>query len=115
MIKPGTAVWMSHPSRITVLEPWPSDTCQTGDVVRAGVALVFADDCAVLRSGLTRAAGSRRPAGEGPGGDSHLWILHKGRPGPGAVEPFTPVLDEFGLAPGEHVALNGRWAALRVS
>jgi hypothetical protein len=104
-ITPGTAVWMSHPERITVLEPWPNDTSQVGAVGQADTALLFADDEAVLRKGLDRAL-EELPAG------ASIWVVHRGRAG-GEVDRLSATLTEYGLVAGEHVQLNGRWAAAR--
>lgn len=104
-IAPGTAVWMSHPERITVLEPWPNDTSQVGAVGQAGTALLFADDEAVLRRGLDRAL-EDLPARAG------IWIVHRGRAG-GGIDRLSATLAHYGLATEEQVQLNGRWAAAR--
>lgn len=108
LIKPGTAVWMSHPERITVLEPWPNDTSQVGTVAHAGVALLFADDDAVLRQGLERAIADL------PEGAS-IWVVHRGRAGAEILDRLAATLAEYRLVPAEHRQLNGRWAALRVA
>jgi hypothetical protein len=107
LIKPGTAVWMSHPERITILEPWPNDTSQVGDVARAGVALLFADDVNVLRRGLDRALTAVRDG-------SSLWVVHPGHPDADAMDLLTPTLGEYRLGPIEHLQLDPVWAALRV-
>ena len=102
-ITPGTAIWMSHPERITVLEPWPNDTSQVGAVGQAGAALLFADDEEVLRAGLDRAL-EDLPAG------ASIWVVHRGRAG-GAIDRLSATLADYGLAAEEQVQLNGRWAA----
>src|SRR3954449_12060862 len=103
-ITPGTAVWMSHPERITVLEPWPNDSSQVGAVGQAGAALVFADDEAVLCTGLDRAL-KDLPAG------ASIWVVHRGRAGGREVDRLNDALTRYGLAAEEHVQINGRWAA----
>jgi hypothetical protein len=108
LIKPGTAVWMSHPERITVLEPWPNDTSQVGAVAQAGVALLFADDDAVLCKGLDRALA------DVPAGVS-IWVVHRGLAGAQVLERLSATLVRYGLEPQDHLQLNGRWAALRVA
>jgi hypothetical protein len=108
LIVPGSAGWMSHPERIVLLEPWPNDTSQVGDVAKAQVALVFADDDGRLRAGLQRVT-------RGTAGALAVWIVHRGTPGADTRYRLTPYLDEYGLTGGDHLKVDAVWSALRVT
>src|SRR4051794_14828328 len=98
---------MSHPERITILEPWPNDTSQVGDVSRAGVALLFADDVDVLRRGLDRTRGAVRSG-------ASTWIVHRATSDDDTLAAFGALLEEYHLTPVEQLRLDALWAALRV-
>ncbi|HEX2275038.1 MAG TPA: hypothetical protein VHG90_14290, partial [Acidimicrobiales bacterium] len=57
LIKPGAAVWSSHPDRLDLLGPLPDEVRVVDALEDATVALVFADDAESLRKTLD-------PAGE---------------------------------------------------
>lgn len=52
-VKPGTAVWISHPDRRPLLDPLPAEARVVDDLAEAGVAVVFADDAASARQVLS--------------------------------------------------------------
>ena len=52
LIKPGGTLWLTHPARVTLLEPLPENVRLVGGPDQAEVAIVFADDAASVRKSM---------------------------------------------------------------
>ena len=50
LIKPGAALWLSHPDRVGLVGALPAGVIVTGGPEESTVALVFADDAASVRA-----------------------------------------------------------------
>src|SRR5262245_23414439 len=70
LIKPGSTVWASDPSRLALAHPLPDGVSEAPDLATAGIALVFADDSAALRAILDAHADA---AWHAPGA---FWVLY---------------------------------------
>lgn len=106
-IKPKTAVWLSHPERLDLVAPLPADARLVDDLVRAAVALLFADDAGGLR-GLLEAnkAHLTRPG--------TLWVAYpKANRTDINRDTLWPIVGEYGLRPNGQVAVDDVWSALR--
>src|SRR5690242_15127011 len=53
LIKPNTAVWLSHAGQLARIEPLPAGVRLVDSMEQATVALVFADSAAAAREMLT--------------------------------------------------------------
>ena len=61
LIKPGAALWASHPDRLALVGELPAGTTVVGSAGGAAVALVFVNDAAGARDALdAHAAGLAR-------------------------------------------------------
>jgi hypothetical protein len=107
LIKPGATLWLSHPDRVKLLGPLPTDVRAVAGPEQATTALIFADDAAALRAIL--AAHQDQLALPGT-----LWVAYpKGNRAEINRDTLWPILAEIGLRPIGQVALDDVWSALR--
>ena len=107
LIKPGTTVWSSHPDRLDLVAPLPSDAPIVKGLKEATTALVFGDDAESLRR--TLAAHARDLAAP-----DTLWVAYpKGNRADINRDTLWPLLSEYGMRPIGQVALGEVWSALR--
>jgi hypothetical protein len=107
LIKPHTAVWSSHPSRLDVIEPLPEGVSQAAAPEQATTALVFADDADSLREILS--ANENQLAWP-----STFWVAYpKGNRANINRDTLWPILGEYGMRPIGQVAIDDVWSALR--
>lgn len=108
LIRPGTALWLSHPDRLGLIGALPAGVTVTGAPGEATVALVFADDAASVRAVLdAHAAGLAR---EGP----TTWACYpKANRTDVNRDTLWPILLEYGLRPNGVAALDQTWSAMR--
>ncbi len=107
LIKPGTTVWSSDPSRLDLVGPLPGGARVTDALEGATTALVFADDAASLR-GILDAYGDRLA------GPDVLWVAYpKANRADINRDSVWPMLAEYGLRPIGQVSLGEVWSALR--
>jgi hypothetical protein len=107
LIKPGTAVWLSHAAHLARVEPLPQGARVVDDLAQAAVALVFVDSAAAARELLT--AHSERLARPGI-----LWVAYpKANKADINRDTLWPILAEYGLRPISQVAVDEVWSALR--
>ena len=106
-IKPNTTVWLSHPSRLDLIEPLPAGVRQVDGPEQATTALIFADDAGSLRDTLTAHKDHlTRP--------SILWIAYpKANRADINRDSLWPMLSPYGLRPIGQVAVDEVWSALR--
>ena len=106
-IKPNTTIWLSHPSRLDLIEPLPEGVRHVDGPEEATTALVFADDAGSLRDTLT--AHKERLARS-----STLWVAYpKGNRTDINRDTLWPVLGAYGMRPVGQVAVDEVWSALR--
>jgi hypothetical protein len=107
LIKPGSIVWPSDASRITIADPPPEDVQVTERAGEAAVALVFAPDAETLVAAL-RAHGAQLPA------VPTTWVIYpKGNVTDLNRDTLWPALTPYGLRPVGQVAVDDTWSALR--
>ena len=107
LIKPHTAVWLSHPARLGLIEPLPAGAHLVDGPAGAATALVFAAAaaalCALLAAHRDQLA---RPAA--------LWVAYpKANRADLNRDTLWPLLAEHGLRPIGQVAVDAVWSALR--
>lgn len=108
LIKPHSAVWLSHADHLPLLTPMPEGVRQVATMATASTAIVFVDDDAATARQVFAAHGDelRLP--------SALWVAY-----PNAKrtdldrDSLWPMLGEFGLHPNGEVAVDRNWSALR--
>jgi len=107
LIKPGTAVWVSHGDRTSLLGPLPDGSRLVAHPGEAGVAVVIADDAAAMRAALAAHLddlASRRV----------LWVAYpKGGRADINRDSLWRLLAPHGLRPITQVAIDETWSALR--
>lgn len=106
-IKPGTALWASHPDRLDHVGPLPDGVTTAGAPGAADIALVFADDAASLRAVVAAHAAdlARLPI---------VWVAYpKANRTDINRDTVWPIVGEAGLRPNGQVALDDVWSALR--
>ncbi len=107
VIKPSTAIWLSHPDRVGLIAPLPEGADLVGSLDAATVGLVFADSAAALRAELE----ANRTALTRPGA---FWVLY---PKANRIDlnrdTLWPMLSEYGMRPIAQVAIDEVWSALR--
>jgi hypothetical protein len=106
-IKPGNAVWTSHPDRFTLVGDLPADAVTTTDLAAAHVALLFVDDAQSARDILTahKADLTSPPI---------IWVAYpKANRTDINRDSLWPIVVEYGLRPNGQVALDDTWSALR--
>jgi hypothetical protein len=106
-IKPGEALWVSHPERTDLIGPLPADTQIVGAPEDAGTAIVFADDADSLRAlVVTHAELLAHPA--------TLWVAYpKGNRTDLNRDSLWPLLTDAGVRPNGQVSIDEVWSALR--
>jgi hypothetical protein len=108
LIKPGSTVWASDPSRLALVDPLPEGVREASDLSVAGIALLFADDGDSLRATLSAHADA---AWHAPGA---FWVLYpKGGRTDINRDSLWPILVEHGTRPVSQVAVDETWSALR--
>jgi hypothetical protein len=107
LIKPGTALWLSHPEQRRLVEPLPEGVQEVAGPGKAATALIFVADAASARAALDAHRGElARP--------SALWVLYpKGNKADINRDTLWPILAEYGLRPISQVAVDETWSALR--
>ena len=108
LIKPGTALWVSHPDRLALVGALPADVSVVDGAGEAQVALVFVDDAAVARTVLdAHAAGLAR---EGV----TIWACYpKANKTDINRDTLWPIFMEYRLRPNGVAALDETWSAMR--
>lgn len=107
LIKPDTAFWLSHRSRLDLIAPLPAHVRHVDDPAQATVALIFADDAATLYTVLNAHKEQlTRP--------STVWVAYpKANRADINRDTLWPILGEYGLRPNGQVAVDEVWSALR--
>jgi hypothetical protein len=107
LIKPGVALWLSDPSRRSLLGPIPDGVVDAAGISDAGVGILFADSAAELRS---FAEAQRDDLGRPP----VLWILYrKGNRADVNRDSLWQLMAQYGVRPITQVAVDEEWSALR--
>lgn len=108
LIKPGTALWVSHPDRLALVGELPADVAVVDGAAEAAVALVFMDDAAGARRVLdAHAAGLAR---EGV----TIWACYpKANQTDINRDTLWPIFMEYRLRPNGVAALDATWSAMR--
>jgi hypothetical protein len=106
LIKPGTTVWSSHPERLELIGPLPSEV-RVADRLEEATALVFGDDAESLRATVAAHADQLvYPA--------TLWVAYpKGNRADINRDSVWPILAGHGLRPIAQVSVDEAWSALR--
>ncbi len=106
-IKPNAAIWVSNPSRLDLVQPLPEGARQVDELDRATVAILFAEDAALLRGILAEQSSTlARP--------SVFWVAYpKANRTDVNRDSLWPILAEYGMRPVSQVALDEVWSALR--
>jgi len=106
-IKPGSAVWLSHPEQLALIEPLPADVRIVERIEQATTAFVFGEDAAALRK-LAAAHGPRLAEPD------TLWVAYpKGNRTDINRDTLWPILVEHGVRPNGQVSLDDVWSGLR--
>jgi hypothetical protein len=107
LIKPDTAIWSSHASRLDLIEPQPEGVRHVDGPEQATTALIFADDAALIRAILaTHKDQMTEP--------SNVWVAYpKANRTDINRDTLWPILAEYSLRPIGQVAVDGIWSALR--
>jgi hypothetical protein len=107
LIKLGTTVWSSHPERLELIGPLPSEVRVADRLEEAATALVFGDDAESLRATVAAHADELvDPA--------TLWVAYpKGNRADINRDSVWPILAEHGLRPIAQVSVDEAWSALR--
>lgn len=107
LIKPGTALWTSHPERVEFVGPLPDGVEIVDTIAGATAALVFAANAESLRGILdTQRDHLAVPA--------IFWIAYpKGNRTDINRDSLWPILTEYGMRPISQVAVDEVWSALR--
>jgi hypothetical protein len=107
LIKPNTALWLSHTGRRGLVEPLPEGVSLVDGLEQATTGLIFADDAGSLRELL--AAHSNQLARP-----STLWVAYpKANRTDINRDSLWPMLSEYGMRPIAQIALDETWSALR--
>ena len=104
LVKPGNAIWTSHPDRLALVGELPAGAT-AGE---AALALVFVDDAAGARAALdTHAAGPAR-------GGVTIWACYpKANKTDINRDTLWPIFMEYRLRPNGVAALDATWSAMR--
>jgi hypothetical protein len=107
LIKPNTAVWLSHTTHLARIEPLPVGAHLVDNLEAATVALIFVDAAATARELLNAHHDQlARPA--------ILWIAYpKANRADINRDTLWPILGEYGMRPVGQVAVDEVWSALR--
>lgn len=107
VIKPGNAVWVSHPDRAGLLGALPEGAEVTGSPGEADAAVVFADDAASVRAAFVKDEKALTTR-------AVLWVAYpKANRTDVNRDSLWPILADFGLRPVSQVAVDEVWSALR--
>lgn len=109
LIKPGTALWVSHPDRLALVGELPADVSVVDETGKAQVALVFVDDAAGARTVLdAHAAGLAR---EGV----TIWACYpKANKTDINRDTLWPIFMEHRMRPNGVAALDAVWSGMRL-
>jgi hypothetical protein len=103
-IKPHSTLWLSPPGKAPLLHPLPEDVHGVNGPHEASTALLFAHDEHALREALDQHREHlAQPAA--------FWVAY---PSPVDVDALEPLLREYGLRPGDQIAIDDTWSALRL-
>lgn len=106
-IKPNTTFWLSHRSRLDLIEPLPESVRVVDGPEQATTALVFADDSSALR-GILKEHNDHLTQ------PSIFWVAY---PKANRIDinrdTLWPILSEYGLRPNGQVAVDDVWSAMR--
>ncbi|GIF12201.1 hypothetical protein [Actinoplanes teichomyceticus] len=107
LIKPNSTVWLNQPAHLPLLTPMPQGVRECGSLATAGTAVLFAEDAASVRQQLAE----HRADLDKPGA---FWIAYP-KSAEAGVGPDTlgPIAADFGMRPGEQIAIDDRWSGLR--
>src|SRR5690242_9168205 len=102
-VKPGHAVWTSHPDRLGIVGELPAGATVIDTPGEADVAMLFADDAASIRAVLeANAPDVAKPR--------VVWVAYpKGNRTDINRDSLWPILAEFGLRPNRQIALDEVW------
>ena len=107
LIKPGVSLWLSDPSRASLIAPLPVEVPRAEGMASAGVAILFADSAAELRA---FADAHRSELGSPP----VLWIVYrKGNKADVNRDSLWKLLADYGIRPVTQIAVDQEWSALR--
>jgi hypothetical protein len=107
VIKPGNAVWTSHPDRFAEVGELPAGASLTTDLAAANVAVLYADDAGSARELL---AASKDDITKPP----VVWVAYpKANRTDINRDSLWPIVVEFGMRPNGQVAIDEVWSALR--
>jgi hypothetical protein len=107
LIKPNTAVWLSHAAQLARIEPLPAGARVVDGMEQATVALAFADVAASAREILT----AHKDQLAQP---TIFWVAYpKANKADINRDTLWPILAEYGMRPIGQVAVDEVWSALR--
>ena len=107
LIKPGTAVWLSHAPQLELLQPIPENVDIVDDIADASTALIFADSAVTLRDTLVEYKDDLQKP-------SVLWVAYpKGNKADINRDTLWPMLADYQMRPIGQVAVDDVWSALR--
>jgi hypothetical protein len=106
-IKPGVAVWTSHPDRLPLVGDLPPGATVTADLAAATIAILFADDAASTTATLEAAKDHLTTT-------PTIWIAYpKANRTDINRDTLWPMVTPYGLRPNGQIALDDTWSALR--
>ncbi|WP_229075873.1 hypothetical protein [Actinoplanes sp. DH11] len=109
MIKANSTVWLNEPARLPLLTPMPDGVRETAVLATAGTAVLFAENATAVREQLAE----HRADLDKPGA---FWIAYpKGNQADSDQDSLGSIMADFDMRPGEQVAIDERWSALRFS
>lgn len=107
LVKSGTTVWSSDPSRLDLVGPLPEGVRAVDGPEEAATAMVFADDAASLREILAA-------HGEALIRPDILWVAYpKGNRSDINRDSLWPILGGHGMRPQGQVSVDEAWSAMR--
>jgi hypothetical protein len=107
LIRPETTLWLSHGSRLHLIEPLSEGVQLVDAPEEATTAVVFADDAASARQILAANA-------SGLTGPDVFWVAYpKANRTDINRDSLWPILAEHGMRPITQVAIDEVWSALR--
>jgi hypothetical protein len=106
-IKPGAALWISHPDRRTMIDPLPDQIQWVDRLENASIGLFVAEDAASLRKLLA-------DNGTDLSTPATVWVAYpKANRTDLNRDSLWPIVSEYGLRPNGQVAVDDVWSALR--
>jgi hypothetical protein len=106
-IKPGKAVWTSHPDRFAEIGALPAGATVTPDLAEAAVAVLYVDDAASAEALLEahKADVTKPPA---------VWVAYpKANRTDINRDTLWPIVVAHGMRPNGQIAIDDVWSALR--